>query len=249
MELNWTTFLLEILNFLVLVWLLRRLFYRPVKEMIEKRRRSIEDQLENSRAIQEKAENLQKQYESRLQDWEKERQAARSQLENEIEEERQKLLAQLQDELAAERKKREVLAEHKIREQTEQSELRALELGARFVAGVLKDIRSAEMESRLIDLLLNQIEALPREKMNGLGVMVENSQPQTAQVVSAYPLSDRRRQELQDCLHSLLPVPLSCSFSEDSELLAGLRITVGPWVIHANLRDELQAFAAVAHKR
>jgi F-type H+-transporting ATPase subunit b len=33
-ELNWTTFVLEILNFLVLVWLLKHFFYQPVKGVI-----------------------------------------------------------------------------------------------------------------------------------------------------------------------------------------------------------------------
>ena len=30
MELDWTTFVLEIVNFLVLVWILQRYLYRPV---------------------------------------------------------------------------------------------------------------------------------------------------------------------------------------------------------------------------
>jgi hypothetical protein len=29
-------------------------------------------------------------------------------------------------------------------------------------------------------------------------------------------------------------------------LLAGLRITVGPWVVHGNLKDELSFFAEMA---
>ena len=31
-------------------------------------------------------------------------------------------------------------------------------------------------------------------------------------------------------------------------LIAGLRVTVGPWVIQANLHDELKTFAAIAHE-
>ena len=38
MEFDWTTFALEALNFLVLVWLLKRFFYRPVLAVIEARR-------------------------------------------------------------------------------------------------------------------------------------------------------------------------------------------------------------------
>ncbi len=38
MELNWSTLLLEIVNFLVLVWILKRFLYRPVLQVIEERR-------------------------------------------------------------------------------------------------------------------------------------------------------------------------------------------------------------------
>lgn len=248
MELNWTTFVLEIVNFLVLVWLLQRLFYRPVREMIEKRRQGIEAQLQRSRDMQEKAEELMNQYESRLQDWETERQAARLRLDSEMEDERRRLLTLLHEEMTAERKKREVLAERKLKEHNEQSEMRALELGARFVACIFKDLSSLEVESRLIDLLLRQIGDMPGEQMNGLLSMAESGRQQTVQVVSAYPLDEPRRHELEKYLHNLLPSPLPCSFSVDRELLAGLCITVGPWIIHANLRDELRAFASVAQK-
>ena len=38
MELDWTTFILEIINFLVLVWILHRFLYQPVMNVIAQRR-------------------------------------------------------------------------------------------------------------------------------------------------------------------------------------------------------------------
>ena len=38
-----------------------------------------------------------------------------------------------------------------------------------------------------------------------------------------------------------------CDFEQDSELLAGVRITIGAWVLGANLQDELKGFAELAH--
>ena len=37
MEINWTTFVLEIVNFLILVWLLKHFFYRPVLAVVARR--------------------------------------------------------------------------------------------------------------------------------------------------------------------------------------------------------------------
>ena len=38
MQIDWTTFALEIINFLVLVWILKRFLYRPVLDTLARRR-------------------------------------------------------------------------------------------------------------------------------------------------------------------------------------------------------------------
>jgi len=43
MELNWSTFLLEIINFLILVWILKHFFYKPILDVIAHRRADIEN--------------------------------------------------------------------------------------------------------------------------------------------------------------------------------------------------------------
>jgi len=45
LELSWSTFLLEIINFLVLVWILKHFLYKPVLDVIARRRSGIEKTL------------------------------------------------------------------------------------------------------------------------------------------------------------------------------------------------------------
>ena len=45
MQFDWTTFALEIVNFLVLVWILRRFLYRPVTDVIARRAAEVEHRL------------------------------------------------------------------------------------------------------------------------------------------------------------------------------------------------------------
>jgi F-type H+-transporting ATPase subunit b len=249
-ELNWTTFVLEILNFLVLVWLLKRFFYLPVMGMIERRRQAIAAELGQAEDKQRQAQELQQQYENRLADWEQEREAARQQLCSEMEEERRRLQAGLQQELEAERQKAEVLAERTLAEQQRQIEVLALEQGARFVARLLESVASPEVPDRLFAHLLEQLEHLPPAQREALRLSAESSRAALveAEVLSAYPLSDTQRQQLREQIGARVPHKLRCEFHEDRKLIAGLRITVGPWVMHANLHDELKTFAAIAHE-
>ncbi|GAB6190552.1 F0F1 ATP synthase subunit delta [Desulfocastanea catecholica] len=247
MELNWTTFVLEIVNFLVLVWLLQRFFYKPVKGVMEKRRQDIDLQLLQAEEGQQQAEELRRQYENRLADWENERQDARQKLRQEIDAEHQRLLSELQLQLEDERKKNDVLVARQAEERQRQSETRALELGARFVARLLEELACEEIQSRLIELLMVELKDLHPEQKETLAAMAENGRPTAAQVSSAYPLDQTQRAALKRYLDTLLSHPLQYSWTQDAKLLAGVRITVGPWVIHANLYDELKSFAAIAH--
>ena len=91
MELNWSTFILEIINFVILVWLLKHFFYKPVMNIIEKRKQNIEDTLAKAETVRTDAESLKSQYENRLEDWEKEKAAARLELHKDIEKERKQV--------------------------------------------------------------------------------------------------------------------------------------------------------------
>ena len=66
MELSWSTFVLEIINFLVLVWILKRFLYKPVMDVIARRREEIEKTRAEAAQLQTDAQNLQQQYEERV---------------------------------------------------------------------------------------------------------------------------------------------------------------------------------------
>lgn len=249
MELNWTTFILEILNFLVLVWLLKRFFYKPVQDVIARRKQEITAQLDQASGMQQEAQVLRKQYENRLVDWEDERRNARKQLEHEIDQQRLQMIEELQQELDAERKKNDVLAALKAKEQLQLAEVRAMELGARFSAKLLCSVASAELQSKLIELLMAELENLPTARKDTLLTMLENGKDVQVQIVSAYPLDDTERQSFQNYFDSVLAHQLRYQYSSEIKLIAGVRITIGPWVIHANLYDELGTFASIAHEK
>jgi F-type H+-transporting ATPase subunit b len=65
-------------------------------------------------------------------------------------------------------------------------------------------------------------------------------------VTSAYPLDAERRKAIRESLSALVGCRVEPEFGEDPKLLAGLRVSLGDWVLHANLHDELEFFTATA---
>ncbi len=247
MELNWSTFLLEIFNFLILLWILKRFLYKPVLETIARRRASIEKTLADAQAIRAEAEALKKQYESRLDEWGTEKESAREKLHRELHEERDHLMAVLDAELSQAREKARVLDEKRQEDCLRRYQEVCLEQGARFVSRLLSNLAGPEVEERLFDQAMERLDGLPADRLEAIRVACEES-PAEAGVISAYPLDDARRTLMAEKLAGLLGQQVACRFGEDPSLLAGLRVTLGPWVFHANLRDELKDFAEATHE-
>ena len=248
MELNWTTFSLEVINFLVLAWILAHFFYRPVMRVIAERQARIQASLDEADQRHREAEALKAKYEGRLSESERERETARATLRQEIEAERAKAIEELHGEIEQTREKERVIDERRGEDTRRRAEQAALLQGASFTARLLTRLANPEFEARLIELFLQDLAELPEERIAALRQGGEGEDTKHgATIESAYPLAARQRTVLTDRLGKLLGGAVDCHFAERPELIAGLRVTVGPWVLRANLHDELAAFAEYGH--
>jgi F-type H+-transporting ATPase subunit b len=246
LELSWTTFVLEIINFLVLVWILKRFLYKPVLDMIDRRRAGIEKTLDDAKALHEEAEQLQEQYEGRLAAWEQEHQKAREELSRELDAERANKLAALHTVLEREREKTRVAEARRQADAMARMEETALQQGARFATRLLEETAGPETQARLVEYVLNELTRLPEERLEALRSSYGMGTEKIA-VASAFVLPDEQQQKIRKALASVAGRNMPISFKQDSELLAGVRISIGAWVLGANLRDELDGFASLAH--
>src|SRR5437899_2702758 len=62
-------------------------------------------------------------------------------------------------------------------------------------------------------------------------------------VQSAFPLDNSKRNELSRLLNEMTGKTLPIEFHINPELISGFQIDIGPWILHANLRDELKFFS------
>lgn len=242
MTVNWSTFLLEILNFGVLVWLLKHFFYRPVLAVIARRREAIEKTLADARSVQSEAQALKSDYESRETQWRAEREAARAKLDEEIAAERDRAMTALRASLAKDREKTQVQEAKRQEEWRRAAEERAIALGAAFAARLLRRVASPTLEAKLVEITLEDLRNFPAEETRAIATNAAGG-PLRAKVTSAYPLDEPVRKALGESIASAIGREVEADFAEDRELLAGVRVSFGAWVLHGNLRDELEFFA------
>jgi F-type H+-transporting ATPase subunit b len=247
-ELSWTTFILEIVNFLLLVWILKRFLYKPVLDVIARRQAGIEKTLADAKGIREEAEDLKAQYEGRLSEWDAEKAQARDDLHKEIEGERKRLLEKLNAELDTEREKARAIEERRAEDERRGYEETALAHGASFAARLLSQVADEGLQRKLVALALEQIKQLPDDRTQLLRSAFENGQHDVT-ITTAFELSPEDRTSIQQRLSELLGDETQFEYVRDDHLKAGIRIGLGSWTLRANLEDELKAFVESIHER
>lgn len=243
MQFDWATFLLEVCNFFILLWILRKFLYRPVLGVIQARQQRIDAELQDAATRQAEARAARQVCEERLAAWEQEQARARTQLEQDIAVERERLLQGVNREVAETRARHQAQSQHERREWQRMTEQRAVELGSRFVNKLLERVASPVLEERLVAMLLDDLGQLTEAERDGIrAALRENG----IEVISAFPLSAPQREALTAALAALAGQPAAPLFREDPEVISGLRIHAGSKVLGANLRDELNFFGQAA---
>lgn len=247
MELDWSTFLIEIVNFAILLWILRRFLYRPVLTAMEQRRAAINASLADAERLKHEAELLEQQYRGRLEDWSREKAAAREKLQQDLDVERERLTSAMMASINRERDKARTLDQRRAEQTRRDAQALALTNATRFTSRLLAELASPELEARIVELGGDELRTLMADALDKLrGAW--HADGARAMVTSAYPLSDAQRQRLRERFEALLGQPgPAWDYRQDPALIAGLRVTLGSWAWQANLQDELRAFTESAH--
>lgn len=241
MQFDTTTFVLEILNFLVLLWLLKRFFYKPVQAAIAARQRKVQEVLDAARAEKADAEKLREQYQQYLQAWEQERVTKLLALEQSLQDERNRQLGKIQLAAADEKARLDACCEQE--KQTLQHELQtqARQEALEFLSQLMRRLSSPTLDAHIAQLLVEDLKSLDADRRDALKNATREANGQI-EVQSATPLSDTILDALRAQLQSVMDMPIDIKLTTSPELLGGIRLGVGSLRLHLNLQDELMYF-------
>jgi F-type H+-transporting ATPase subunit b len=241
MELDLTTFLMEVVNFLILVWIMNRILYKPVLGIIAARQERMERTRSEAERLREEASRLEQTFQGRLASWDSEKAELRRRLQAEIAADRERLAADLDAELAGMREKARVAEERRTEELVRLSEERAIANAGRFASRLLTRLATPELGMRLLEMLLEDLAGLPDEQRRAIAETLDGEDALVG-VTSAHILGEDARKTFEARFLDVFPTAGRLRFTEDASLLAGVRVTAGPWNLAANLRDELAFF-------
>ncbi|MDN0076685.1 F0F1 ATP synthase subunit delta [Crenobacter sp. SG2303] len=238
MGMDATTFILEIVNFLVLLWLMTRFLYRPLQAAIAKRQQQDAEARQSLQAARAELEAQRAQLAAQQADQEGLRDAAHRQLAVEIEAERTRQLAKLDVELDAERARAEARLAARLAQQAQQQDVAAAQRAQTFLRGYLERLAGPELEQAIIRLFLADLAALPEERRSQL----LGSAAAVIEVTSAYETAEPLRREVETALTVQLGTASGFRWQQEPALIAGLAVRLNGHLLEASLAKSLEAF-------
>jgi F-type H+-transporting ATPase subunit b len=239
MRIDGWTLLLQAVNFLVLVWLLRRFLYRPVLAVIDKRRQAADAVLGDAAATRSVAE-------AALRDLETQRAAVGAERDRLLEAAHSRAEAERNAMLDKARREAEALladARNRIeRERREAAGLMRDRAGRLAVAIARRLVQSVVPEGDgATEIFLARacaaLRALPADERAALADEVLSNG--TVRVVTATLLDESVRHRCRERLAGELGVPVDVEFADDRALIAGVEVHFHHTVLRHTWRDDL----------
>jgi F-type H+-transporting ATPase subunit b len=239
MQIDWWTLALQAVNFLVLVWLLRRFLYRPVREVIEKRKQLAEQAFADADKQKSEAEAARQRFEG-----------ARDQLAQE----RQDLLKKIHEELETERRKALDAARHEADElleaargslakerETVLTEIReqVAALAVELASSLLRKVETNASSGVFLEQIERQLKDLPADERERLqkDLAVDSAH---LTVVTAAPLTPKEQEQWTDRLSACLGQRDKTDFTTDPEILGGAELRFPHAVLKFTWADQLR---------
>lgn len=223
MQIDWWTFALQAINFLVLIWLLHRFLFGPVKNIVEKRRVVAEQAFADADKMKNQAALSQAHFEAAEAGLVEERQAMLHQAHEVSAREREQLLdaakAEADQLLAAARET--VQAERRVA--LEELHQEVVALAKQLAAGILKDSGSTVPNPIILERFEQQITAMRSEDREHLRRDLGTAKS-SLRVITSQPLSDDERKQWSDHLNRSLGISTAFEFFVDGDLIGGAEL-------------------------
>lgn len=242
MLIDWFTVGAQVINFMVLVWLMRRFLYKPVLAAIDAREKLVAGELADAAAKKAEAAKDSDAFQHKSDAFDQQRAALLTQATTEAQAERTRLIAEAN-------RATDALAKARAEALRIDSANRNLALVRRTQDAVfsiarkaLTDLASVSLEARISEVFTRRLREMDAEAKGRVSDALKAS-PASALVRSALELSADQRAEIQNAINETFFTDIPARFETAPDLVSGIEFAVnGPkvtWSITGYL-DALQ---------
>ncbi len=244
MLINWFTVCAQMINFLILVWLLKRYLYKPVLVAIDSREKSISDKLALATSTEAAAKKSSDDFLAKSNAFEQSNRAILQKVVDDAGSQRQKLLDQTNVEFdALRRQQKEALDKERVDLSREIVRLTCQEVFS-VARKTLSDLSTVSLEASMAAVLVERVNALGDDDRSHLADSLKDK-TQMLYVKSTFELPVEQQQLIVDAANQKFAYDRKLQFETAPDLVCGIELSTEGYRISWSIADYLNQLSQV----
>jgi F-type H+-transporting ATPase subunit b len=238
MLIDWFTVAAQALNFLILVWLMKRFLYKPILNAIDAREKLIAKELADADAKKAEAQKEHEEFQKKNEEFDQQRAALLTKATDEAKTERERLLDDARKAADALSAKRQESLSHDAQNLNQAiSRLTQKEVFA-ITRKALTDLATTSLEERMGEVFDRRLRELDGKSKSVLGdALRKNSEP--ALIRSTFDLPAAQRAAIQNALNETFSAEIHIRFETAPDLVSGIELTTNGQKVGWTIADYL----------
>jgi len=238
MLIDWFTIGAQALNFLILVWLMKRFLYKPILHAIDAREQRIAKEIVDADAKKTEAEKEHEKFQKKNEEFDRRRGAFLSQAMEEAKAERGRLLDEARQAADALRAKRQDALKREQQSLNDEITRRTREEVFAIARKTLTDLAGTSLEERMSEVLTRRLRELDDDAKEGLAKALKTSSDPVL-VRSAFELPSEQRAAIQHALNQTFSAEIQVRFETAPDVISGIELTANGRKVAWSIADYL----------
>lgn len=240
MEIDWFTVIAQIINFLILVWLLKRFLYKPVLNAIDEREKTIASQLEEAANKKREARQERETYIQKNEEFDRVHATQLEEARKRIEDETKRLYEEARQETSALRLKLEESLKQQGQELRETVKRKTKEEVFAIATKVLTDLANAELEGQIMTVFIEKIRALNEtEQKDFRKALQENGGP--IRIITVFEPAPHLKHQLEQAVQETTGITAEFEYFLDPDLLSGIMLETTDYQLSWSIESYLES--------
>lgn len=238
MLIDWFTVFAQVVNFLILVWLLKRYLYQPILRALDAREKRIAAELADADAKKAEARTEREEFRRKNDEFDQQHGALLKDVTDDAAAERQRLFAEARKDADALRAKLQNSLSSEYQALHEEIARRTRAEVFAIARKTLMDLAGASLEERMVDVFVRRLRESDDNVKAGLAKALETASA-PALVRSTFDLPEEQRAALQNALNETFSAEIRVRFETSPDLVSGIELSTNGQKVAWSIADYL----------
>lgn len=247
MQIDWLTVAAQIVNFLVLVWLLQRFLYDPITRAMARREQRIAHRLNEANQKCEEAEGEARAYRKMQEDFDEQREGMFTEVRDQAESERKALQLAAREEVG--QRKREWLkqVEDQRAEFLRDIRQRSTEHFYVLARRALGDLADAELEEQIAQVFTGKLETLDKDTRRKIAAEARKA-ANVVTIRSRFEMPPKEKNRITEAIHDQILDEAEVAYEQSPEHSCGLELKAGGQTVSWSLESYFDSLESQIEK-